>query len=123
MFCVPVDDHVPAAQLTHAASAVAAHACKRWPGVTQLGAEHAGQMLSSVPPTEKVPEVQVTQAASCAPLHTCLKVPGVEAHEKVDGSVQAVQVPLLLCATAVVDQVPVAQVAQEVSTVVVQATV
>ena len=80
-------------------------------------------MPSSVPPTEKVPEVQVTQAASCAPPHTCLKVPGVEAHEKVDGSVQTVQAPLLLCATAVVDQVPAAQVAQEVSTVVVQATV
>jgi hypothetical protein len=123
VFCVPVDDHVPAAQLTHTASVVAAHACRRWPGVTQFGVEHAGQTPSSVPLTEKVPEAQVTQAASCAPPHSCLKVPGVEAHEKVDGSVQAVQVPLLLCATAVVDQVPTAQVAQEVSTVVVQATV
>ena len=123
MFCVPVDDHVPAAQSTHAASAVAAHACKRWPGVMQLGAEHAGQMPASVPLTEKVPEVQGTHAVSCAPPHACLKVPGVEVHVTVNGSVQAVQVPLLLCATAVVDQVPVAQVAQEVSTVVVQATV
>ena len=76
-----------------------------------------------VPPTEKVPEAQGTHAASCAPPHTCLKVPGVEVHEKVTGSVQAVQVPLLLCATAVVDQVLAAQVAQEVSAVVVQATV
>ena len=104
MFCVPVDDHVPAAQLTHAASAVAAHACKRWPGVTQSGVEQGGQTSSLVPPTEKVPEAQGTHAASCAPPHTCLKVPGVEVHEKVTGSVQAVQVPLLLCATAVVDQ-------------------
>ena len=80
-------------------------------------------MPASVPLTEKVPEVQGTHAVSCAPPHACLKVPGVEVHVTVNGSVQAVQVPLLLCATAVVDQVPVAQVAQEVSTVVVQATV
>jgi hypothetical protein len=84
-----------------------------------------GQTLSSVPLIEKVPEVQGTHEASCAPPHTCLKVPRVEseAHVKVNGSVQGVQVPLLLRATAVVDQKLSAQGAQEVSTVVVQATV
>ena len=120
---VPLTEKEPSAQSVQYESAEAVQATPYWPGVVQSSVVQEGQMLSLVPLTEKVPEVQGTHAVSCAPPHTCLKVPGVAVHEKVTGSVQAVQVPLLLCATAVVDQVPAAQVAQEVSAVVVQATV
>jgi len=120
----PLTEKEPSAQSVQYESAEAVQATPYWPGVVQLRAVHwEGHALSLVPLTEKVPEVQGTQAASFAPPHTCLKVPEVELQEKLAGSVQVVQVPELLRATAVVDQVPAAQVAQEVSTVVVQATV